>query len=336
MGLSMIMVIITHMPMPFEYIIPYFTSNCEIGVDIFLLLSGMGLALSVRDGINIKTFYLKRVIRIFPLYIVICLLDSIIYEKDIIVFLLMSSTIGYWLGCGLEWYIPFIVVLYVFFPLLWLLLKRDNTFLFLAFSLFFLSLLLPPNDYYIMIFRVPIFIYGIWIGKRLINTPPPPGIIYYKTTFLFMSVGILLSVYFYNSYYVYGPSEEIKPIRRYGYEFLPYFLITPGICLLLGGFLSFIPATLCKFLEKIGEISLELYLLHPFFIRTAQFIYNNYFDQAFGLKMALLISFIVILFPISYGLHALLICLTEPLKRKFIKSDNATILCGNRRNDLIQ
>ena len=323
MGGAMILVIITHMPIPFEHVIPYFTSNCEIGVDVFLLLSGIGLAFSVRNGLDLKTFYAKRVLRIFPLYIIICLLDSVIYEKDIIDFLLMSTTIGYWLGGGLEWFIPFIVIMYALFPLLWWLLKRDNTLLYLAFILFVLSILLPPNNYYIIILRIPIFIYGIWIGRRLINTPP--SCTYYRSTIILMIIGIVLSVYFYNTYYVYGPSEELKFVRRYGYEFLPFFLITPGLCLLLGNLLSYAPTTLCRLLAKVGEISLELYLLHPFFIRAAQFIYNNYFDQASGLKIALLISFIIILFPISYGLHTLLMCLTEPLKRRFVKSNKTPI-----------
>lgn len=36
------------------------------GVDIFLFLSGIGLSFSIKDGV--KSFYIKRILRIFPTY----------------------------------------------------------------------------------------------------------------------------------------------------------------------------------------------------------------------------------------------------------------------------
>lgn len=42
-----------------------------IGVDIFMFLSGMGLCFSMKKNSNIKDFYIRRIRRILPTYLLV-------------------------------------------------------------------------------------------------------------------------------------------------------------------------------------------------------------------------------------------------------------------------
>lgn len=89
------------------------------GVEIFMLVSGFGLFFSLDKDSHLLRFYKKRLFRIFPTYYIIGVFSSlIVFHDDILTYLYRFSTIGFWTGgpyC--EWYIPSIVMLYLFAPL---------------------------------------------------------------------------------------------------------------------------------------------------------------------------------------------------------------------------
>ena len=90
------------------------------GVEIFMLVSGFGLYFSLNKNSNISHFYKKRLLRIFPTYYILGIFAStLLYHDTIISYLYRYTTIGFWIG-GVysEWYIPSIVILYLFAPFL--------------------------------------------------------------------------------------------------------------------------------------------------------------------------------------------------------------------------
>ena len=89
------------------------------GVEIFMLVSGLGLFYSLHSNHNIFQFYKKGLLRIFPTYYILGIFASILlFHDNIIDYLYRYSTVGFWAG-GLywEWYIPSIVMLYLLSPL---------------------------------------------------------------------------------------------------------------------------------------------------------------------------------------------------------------------------
>lgn len=117
------------------------------GVDIFMLVSGLGIYYSLHSNRNILQFYKKRLLRIFPTYYIFGLLASILlYHDSIIDYLYRYSTIGFWFG-GIfwEWYIPSIVVLYLLSPIFKYILDKK-----LFILLFFLCLTFLFITYYII------------------------------------------------------------------------------------------------------------------------------------------------------------------------------------------
>ena len=92
------------------------------GVDIFLFLSGWGLYYSWRKRPDIRSFYFKRFWRIFPAYALVVtgayLFKWIILRDniDLLDYLCALTTVKYWYGYLVHWYIALIVLLYLLFP----------------------------------------------------------------------------------------------------------------------------------------------------------------------------------------------------------------------------
>lgn len=130
MGIAMLLVVWHHLPMNINLpIYEFLKLNGGFGVDIFVLLSGMGLYFSTSKGLNVKKYAIKRAIRIFPIYALIIIVVSLINGKDndIINIILKISTIGWWTGHGTyDWFIPNLILLYIIYPFYFLLLKRHN------------------------------------------------------------------------------------------------------------------------------------------------------------------------------------------------------------------
>ena len=141
-----------------------------IGVDIFLYLSGFGLCYSYTKQ-SILNFYIRRIIRIFPLYIISgTILSSIfiILGEHISAwdFFCNISTLSYYHvgGTYWNWYIPAIVLLYFLFPLFIILYKKYGTVLYVITNMaviISIGCFSIPWQYECLITRIPIFALGI-------------------------------------------------------------------------------------------------------------------------------------------------------------------------------
>lgn len=175
MGLAMLMVVFHHMPIPqMGEVIGYLHGNGGFGVDIFLLLSGMGLYYSARKGLDLGTFYRRRLIRIMPVYIVVVGITSLIWGDTWQAFLYKVTTIGYWTGDGCyDWYVPTLVALYLIYPLFHALIHKSAYGIWFGLAvvvaLWTLFFCLPHGVDYQMLMRVPVFFLGAVIAKVLIN-----------------------------------------------------------------------------------------------------------------------------------------------------------------------
>lgn len=99
-----------------------------IGVDIFFFLSAYGLCHSY-EGKSVGRYYMQRLLKIFPLYIVFLFIFGLYsYGKDLD---LLTNSLYQLTGLSVisnglntrEWFIPALLLLYYFFPLLFELLK---------------------------------------------------------------------------------------------------------------------------------------------------------------------------------------------------------------------
>lgn len=154
----------------------------KIGVDLFFLLSGMGLYISFDKDNNVLRFYKKRLIRIVPQYAIVFICWGIISIS-----LSLESTLGYiWeyslisfyiSGELVTWFVAAILLLYLLFPLFYKLFQNGAIYVFgmcaliygvsFCLTLFFMegTPLRLINEAFIV--RIPTFLMGMMIGKNL-------------------------------------------------------------------------------------------------------------------------------------------------------------------------
>lgn len=124
MGIATILVFIYHLSINLTSwcLIDAVKHSCDIGVDIFLVLSGYGVYFSLESGKSDSHFYVARVKRIIPEYLMVSipwfiLSDFISHANGIKIYLLDVSTLSFWImGRLTSWFIPAILVFYLLSP----------------------------------------------------------------------------------------------------------------------------------------------------------------------------------------------------------------------------
>jgi len=275
MGISMLSIMLFH-----QYFISMFPFNIfhyigYWGVDIFLLLSGIGLVNSLEKN-KIKTYYERRFIRLVPSCILCGLTKYLIfvYLGPSVIILKEGLNIGIWSIASLDlWFIHTIIILYIISPLLhWILNKCPYETILIILLLFFINgfTLKPEVGYEWMspkgitswtLERLPVFtagmiisIYNLRLDKNLI----------FSALFL-LSTGCL----------DYLSKTNYSIYINQAYQSFTLLLGMPAILFLCISILDVIPNYLKSFLSFLGTYSLELYLVHEFIFWTMKIIFVN-------------------------------------------------------------
>ena len=248
------------------------------GVDIFLLLSGMGLTYAIKKG-SLGRFYYRRIRRLFLPYLAAALVCWPVNHWTVLQF--FGNVTGFTFYTehihSFGWFIPAIVTLYLAFPLYYKFFSKvKSKLLFTVLSLtlwFMLSILLCEHirvDLYGFTNRIPVFLIGIYFGEV---SQSQKEIIFTKKHYLSLTVifaAALFLAYIYNF-------KDFELLIPGGNSVLPNILL--AVCI------SFLTAKLMEIFERRtprfgkflnaavsfwGNMSLEMYctylcFLIPFF-----------------------------------------------------------------------
>lgn len=241
----------------------------NIGVDIFLFLSGVGLYYSFSKDGRVLRFYYKRMVRILVPFVLLCV-PYMIYlfasgRMSAGVFIQNVTTVNYWLGNTSPlnlWYIPAILVLYLLYPLIYkVIFCRERGALARCLVLAAVSIAITFTLFIIygsakgglykrwdtFLPRVATFIVGCWFGKPVKEKKS------YSPWVLFGAIAVVIM-----AYPLYAQSILKGPFNRY------YGCLT-GIALvfILSQFFElFKNINLGNIFAFFGTFSLEIYLLH--------------------------------------------------------------------------
>lgn len=279
MGIATLMIVFFHSYISFSKLMPdapgwalffdRFRQLCVCGVDIFLILSGIGLYYSLSKNKSLKDFYKKRATRILPAVMLV----SIYWfaqkgSTGIGPYLKNVTFISFYTdGVRYFWYFALIIFLYAIYPLIHKLIEHTGVYGALALIAVTVTgtLMLKKFDYQqylyieIALTRIPVFIVGAWLGKLVKDGVRIPYFV-----IAIMAVVFLITAFI--GYYYLGKWNVNNAINSGTVTLLKR--ITGN---LHGITLTFIFAAIfrkCKqnalttFLTWIGVYSMELYLVH--------------------------------------------------------------------------
>ena len=270
MGLAIISILIFHytedcslININFNGFVKYYKTYIgSSGVDIFLLLSGLGLYYSYSKNNNLKDFYIKRIKRVLVPYFIIAIpvyiWYDLIYLSDGILSLLKNLFFVTLFTNNniLFWYIFFIIICYLIFPLIFKFIQRDNSYrgtfkisliiTILLIGIYFIYKYYPGlfNNYNIMLLRFIPFILGILLGK----------LSYRSTRIEYSFILFILGI---------GMVVLIRRNLIYNRVFLFIFLLSIFFWIIY--FLDYLKNKdniFVKFFSFFGKYSLEIYLVH--------------------------------------------------------------------------
>lgn len=245
----------------------------NVAVDMFMLLSGICLYFSYSKGPKLGDFYLKRVVRVYipyllmtlP-YIIYCFVDG---QIDLPLMIKAIFTVNFWTGESTPidfWYISLLLVLYLLYPLFFLILFRPATgklsqgagelirmliMVAVSFALSMVIFFCMSSVYVVLaraLSRITVFLFGCYLGKAVKEKRR------FHWIFLVLSLLILIGAY---PLYV-GENSILRGIwgRYYGS------LTGVAVVLLLSQLfilLSYIK--LDKVFGFFGSFSLEIYVM---------------------------------------------------------------------------
>lgn len=171
-----------------------------VGVDIFLFYSGYGLCRSLENN-TLKMFYMRRLKRIYPMLVLFTLLSylitSFLHHSHFTVYDVFCNltTLNFW-GLGgfkFEWYLSFIIYLYLLFPLLYRIVQKLGfAFIIISFFLLYTFLFFYREGWFYQcaFSRIPIFLLGILCYQH--NTPET----YKQGLLVFLPALLVMGVFF--------------------------------------------------------------------------------------------------------------------------------------------
>ena len=305
------------------------------GVDMFLMVSGLGIYYSMRKSKSIGDFYKKRAVRILPAYFIVAISWYAFFKTEFSFTEKLKAIFGinYFSGSifhiyeFFDWFIPFIIIMYLITPLYDKLFQKVES----KWKLTVLASMISPilaviaiqtgrQPLFYSICRIPIYLIGYCMGWFLYEKrEEKKGSWMVFIPLLFM--GILCTYVVQTQFDTYNAKWGLKSYLA--------LMVAPGLSMLLaficmylekwlkiGGKILMLPFTIC------GRYSLEIYLLHQRFLDmfdSDKFTsVRNSLIQVFGKKWY---YFLIALFAIAVGalLHeliALVIRMIEKSKKK--------------------
>ncbi len=274
MGVSVLWIWLFHfygdLPKMFPDPVVGFIKSGNVGVEIFLFVSGVGLFFSYQKERNLKAFFRKRYVRILVPYFFLAgafflWRDIFLSEDPLVFFKNLTQWSFFETGEGNFWYVPTIALFYLMFPLIYRLMygkdqmpdirkKIDPSsmffILFTVWSVFCLILVKAAPEFWknteIMFTRLPAFLLGCVIGKWVYEKRRMPNALIVGSVSFF--------VYFFTCFYgkiFFG--EYWGRVNRIPIAF--------SIMLLTAYILYRLHPKGSRILRFLGERSLEYYLL---------------------------------------------------------------------------
>lgn len=290
MGFAMMWIMWFHSPFFGKSEIMHFVHNIGFyGVDMFLLVSGLGLYFSMRKSKSIGEFYQKRAIRILPAYLIVSICWYAFFKTEVSFGDKLLSILGvnYFRGTissrpeYFDWFLPTLIVFYLLTPLYDKLFQKAKV----KWQITLISMMISPllcilsyhwwhnQVLYGTFVRIAVFLLGYWVGWFLYEKKKEnkgSWMAYLSLLFAGIALGYYIQTYVKN------------PTVFWGLNCYPALMAAPALCAAISFVFdkferlmkaigtSFNKEKVFVFIGKIflfpfyvfGRYSLEVYLFH--------------------------------------------------------------------------
>ena len=274
MGLAMIFVVLFHMRGRQDGSLAYAMVCCgNIGVDMFLFLSGIGLWFSFSKNSSIRHFFVRRYVRIYPAWLVVA---SAFYITDYVsggresanlwqLLLNISINWCFWQRDAWQfWFIPAVMMLYTVAPFYMKLIRQSRQWQWLPVVAMLFCVMVqyvaPLHQAvgHIEIFwsRVPIFLIGINAGQWVMQKRQEEG----SLLWLLLLIVLLAASVCINF------ESGLRGRFPLFLERMIYIPLSVCLLLLAGRCMSLLPRLAARVLAFVGGVSLEIYLIHIHYV----------------------------------------------------------------------
>ena len=243
------------------------------GVDIFFLLSGLGLTFAIKKE-STPRFFCRRLRRVLPPFLTVALIRCFLEKWDAAAFFGNISGYGFYAKSiySFLWFVPAIITLYLVFPLYYRVFRKaDDKVLFTAGVIviwLLITLLVRDSmreDLFGFTNRIPVFVIGVLFGYL---TQHRADTVFTGKTYLFLL--LLLSLGLYLAYLANFRSVDL--VVPVGNCCLPNCLIAVSLPFLIAGLLDIMERRLArlgkgvaKALGFFGTFTLEFYCVQEWF-----------------------------------------------------------------------
>ena len=251
-------------------------SESWVAVDIFMLLSGFGIYVSLSKSGRLFSEYIKRrALRILPayylviiVYLIVCGFRGGLKLREIVANLTFTA---YWNDylCQFNWYTSVIVVFYLIAPLFFYFISRSEkkglTSLFICIAVVVFNLGFIDHSGYSSISRLPVFIYGMYLGSRYMDERED-----YERKIWIPYIAVSLIVMVAGFYLIYLGDNFLYSNMSLWTCFECYVsgITAPGIIICSIGLMEllyripYLGRLIKNVIETIGKASYEIYLIH--------------------------------------------------------------------------
>ena len=300
MGAAMLFIMLFHVGLPQSDSFFGLRRMGNIGVDMFLFLSGIGLWFAWLKRPEVRHFFARRYLRVYPAWLIAASLyySPRFYGGDFAAWLDLFGDIilnwDFWLNDELTfWYIPATMLLYCFAPAYMELIRRHPVYRWLPVVMILWCILVqyvtPIHQAvgHIEIFwsRVPIFFIGINMGEMVRCKRRIDGTGIWMVVIMFVMT--LLACIF---------LEQNRHGRFPLYvERMLYIPLTITTILLLNRVFRRTPKWFNRTFKFVGALSLECYLIHIHFVLA-------YLPTAWNYWLTFIVCLVVTL-PLAFALN---------------------------------
>lgn len=180
-GFAALWILFHHTPLAFSgrglsRVLGWIQHHGSCGVDMFLLLTGFGLYRSLNRDPRVGAFYLRRLERVaLPASVATAIYLGLVRSSSTLVYVCSMLIFPFWLGVPGYWYVAFILVMYLIYPLIYRLQRSRPGMLWVLFVMAVAFAWL--GDRYVGVdqlstrelgvLRIPIFLLGCILAPRV-------------------------------------------------------------------------------------------------------------------------------------------------------------------------